>query len=93
MVNDDKTVSHLNVVMLNDPTFKNLMESGLYLWLYDNDNGEVNPNILWGAAKAVLQGKVIARTAALKKEKNKKILNLQEKLKKNKLKKIWNRHR
>lgn len=56
------------------------MVSDLGVYLQDNDSGEVNPSILWDAAKAVLRGKIIARTAALKKLKTKKLSRLQEKL-------------
>ena len=48
--------------------------------MQDNNNGEVNPSILWDTAKAVLRGKIIARTAALKKMKTQKLTGSQEKL-------------
>lgn len=74
------TLWRLNIGMLNDPTFRNSMEKGLALYAQDNDNEEVNPSILWDAAKAVLRGKIIARTAALKKMKTLTLTSLQEKL-------------
>lgn len=40
----------------------------------------MNPSILWNAAKAVLKGKIIARTAALKKVKAQNLSKLEEKL-------------
>lgn len=33
-----------------------------------NDNGEVSPPVLWDACKAVLRGKIIAKSAYLKKD-------------------------
>lgn len=35
----------------------------------ENDNGEVDPTILWDALKAVIRGKLIAQTALIKKNK------------------------
>lgn len=56
-VRQRKTLWRLNTGMLNDPTFRNSMEKDLALYIQDNDNEEVNPSILWDAAKAVLRGK------------------------------------
>lgn len=75
-----KTLWRFNTGLLNDHTFRNSMEKDLALYMQDNNNGEVNPSILWDAAKAVLRGKIIARTAALKKMKTQKLTGLQEKL-------------
>lgn len=55
--------------MLNDKSSKDGMEKDLEMYLKDNDNGEMSPSILRDAAKAVLRGKIIARTAWLKKMK------------------------
>ena len=43
-----------------------------------NDNGEVNPNILWDTLKAVVRGKLISLSAAMKKAKENR-LNQHEK--------------
>ena len=75
-----KTLWRLNTGLLNDHTFRNSMEKDLALYMQDNNNGEVDPSILWGAAKAVLGGEIIARTAALKKMITQKLTGLQEKL-------------
>lgn len=56
------------------------MEKDLALYMQDNNNEEVNLSILWDASKAVLRGKIIAKTAALKKMKAQKLTDLQEKL-------------
>lgn len=66
--------------MLNYQTFIAGMTKELHLYLQENDTGDVNPAILWDAAKAVLRGSVIAKTSLLKKLKNKKLFDLQEQL-------------
>lgn len=47
----------------------------------ENDNGEVLPPVLWDACKAVLRGKIIAKTAPSKKNKQQELINLEVKLK------------
>jgi hypothetical protein len=54
--------------------------SDLNSYLQDNDTGDVNPSILWDAAKAVLRGKIKARRSMLKKIKARKLSKLQEEL-------------
>lgn len=76
-----KTLWRLNTGMMNDPTFTESMTNDLNLYMQENDNGETNPSIIWDAAKAVLRGKIIARSAMLKKQKTQKLLKLQERLK------------
>lgn len=75
-----KTLWRLNIGILNDPTFRSSLEKDLALYIQDNDNEEVNPSILWDAAKAILRGKIISRTASLQRMKTQKLTNLQEKL-------------
>ncbi len=75
-----KTLWRLNPGMLNDHIFRSSMENDFASYIQDNNNGEVNPSILWDAAKAVLRGKIIAKKAALKKMKTQKLTSLQEKL-------------
>ena len=76
-----KTLWRLNTSLLNNTSFREEMESDLTVYLQDNDTGDVNPGILWDAAKAVLRGKIIARTAMIKKAKAEYLLKLQEQLK------------
>ena len=45
-----------------------------------NDNGEVNPNILWDTLKAVVRGKLISLSAAMKKAKENRLNQLEKKL-------------
>lgn len=44
-------------------------------------NGEVSPSVLWDACKAVIRGKLIAKSAYLKKQKQEKLNKLQLDLK------------
>ena len=48
--------------LLNNAAFRSSMVTDLGLYSQDNDNGEVNPSILWDAAKAIFRGKIMART-------------------------------
>ena len=43
----------------------------VYLGNNKHDNGEVTPVVLWDTLKAVIRGKLIAKTAAIKKLKRK----------------------
>ena len=70
----------MNTGMLNDETFKTTVAVDLKEFLDHNDNGEVNPAILWDTAKAFLRGKIIARMSLLKKLRSKKLLDLQDRL-------------
>lgn len=71
----------MNTGLLNRNSFKTGMTAELKSYLEFNDNGEVNPAILWDASKAFLRGKIIALSAELKKSKAKRLSDLQEKLK------------
>lgn len=46
-----------------------------------NDNGEVDPSILWEGAKAVLRGKIIEISSKIKRQRIKEQLNLENKIK------------
>lgn len=49
--------------------------------LYGHENnGEIFPSVLWDAAKSVIRGKLIAFTSHGKKERNKKLSDMQGKL-------------
>lgn len=76
------TLWRLNTGLLNNETFKTEMRDKLKTYLEYNDNGEVNPVILWDAAKAYIRGEIIAKSTSLKKEKAKTLLDLQDQLKK-----------
>lgn len=70
----------LNVSLLNNPAFKQRMKEHLQTYLDNNDDGSVNPAILWDAAKSVLRGFVISETASTKKAKPEKLLDAQKQL-------------
>lgn len=76
------TLWRLNTGLLKRDTFKKEMRDKFKIYLEYNDNGEVSPVILWDAAKAYLRGEIIAKSVSLKKIKAKKLLDLQDQLKK-----------
>lgn len=62
-----KTTWRLNNNLLKG-TMKEELKIEIQPYLDDNDNGEVSPLVLWDACKAVLRGKIIAKTAYIKKQ-------------------------
>lgn len=84
----------LNVGILNNETIVNEIKQDIEEFLSENDNEEVNPLILWDSLKAVLRGKIIAKTTQLKrsrKEKYEKLINtLKELEQKFKIKREFN---
>ena len=61
------TVWRLNVGVLNDKATVEQLREEIQIYIEENDNGDVDPGILWDALKAVLRGKLIALTASQKK--------------------------
>ena len=61
------TVWRLNVGILNNMGVVESTKRDINTYLEENDNGEVEPTILWDAMKAVLRGKLIAQTSYMKK--------------------------
>lgn len=59
----------LNVGILNNRILVEEIKAEIATYMAENDNGEVDPVILWDALKAVLRGKLISKTASLKKAK------------------------
>ena len=51
-------------------------------YVRENDNGEVSPSVLWDACKAVIRGKLIAKSVYLKRLKQEKLNKLESDLKK-----------
>ena len=43
------------------------LKTDITIYQKENDNGEVTPIVLWDALKAVIRGKLIAKTATIKK--------------------------
>lgn len=54
----------------------------IQMYVRENDNGEVSPSVLWDACKAVIRGKLIAKSAYLKRLKLGKLNKLESDLKK-----------
>lgn len=74
------TMWRLNVSMLNNSGFQERIKKELKTYLEDNDDGNVNPVMLWDAAKAVLRGEIISETAYARKVKTQRLLDLQKQL-------------
>uniref|UniRef100_A0A3P9CL64 Uncharacterized protein n=1 Tax=Maylandia zebra TaxID=106582 RepID=A0A3P9CL64_9CICH len=53
--------------LLNNKAIIKEIKAEIKHFLEINDNGQVNPNILWDTLKAVVRGKFISLSAALKK--------------------------
>ena len=74
------TVWRLNVGMLNDKVIVEQIKLEIKEYLELNNNGEVDPSILWDSLKVVIRGKLIALSSMKKKmrtaEYNKLILDL-----------------
>lgn len=60
------TVSRLNEGILNNDRLVKEIKGEIIRYREENDNGEVDPTILWDALKAVIRGKLISHTAFLK---------------------------
>lgn len=66
--------------MLNNKSIVEELKKEITTYQNENVNGEVNPTILWGALKAVMSGKLIAKTASTKKAKEEAYENEKENL-------------
>lgn len=71
-----KTLWRLNTSLLNGQA-KEEIEKEISEYVELNDNGEVSPSTLWDACKAVMRGKLIARSTYRKKNKEKILKELQ----------------
>uniref|UniRef100_A0A3B4GYJ9 Uncharacterized protein n=1 Tax=Pundamilia nyererei TaxID=303518 RepID=A0A3B4GYJ9_9CICH len=74
--------------LLNNKAIIKEIKAEIKHFLEINDNGQVNPNILWDTLKAVVRGKFISLSAALKKAKENQLNGLE-----NTLKDLENRHK
>lgn len=75
------TLWRFNTSLLNDTQFKKKMSEDILRYIKENDNGETSLPILWDAAKAVLRGRIIAVASAKKRQRQKKLQELQDNLK------------
>jgi exonuclease III len=71
-----RTIWRLNTALLNNKTVIQQIKAEIKTYLEINDNGEVNPNILWDALKAVIRGKLISIGTNIKKTKEKNLKSL-----------------
>lgn len=76
-----ETLWRLTTGCLNDNSFQTFIENDFKEYMTNSDNGAVSPSTLWDAANAVLRGKLIAWSAQKKREKEKQIKDLTERLK------------
>uniref|UniRef100_A0A8C2JPE3 Reverse transcriptase domain-containing protein n=1 Tax=Cyprinus carpio TaxID=7962 RepID=A0A8C2JPE3_CYPCA len=60
-------VWRLNVGLLNNQSVVGSVKQDIKTFIEENDNGEVDPSILWDLLKAVLRGKLIAKATNIKK--------------------------
>lgn len=72
----------LNISILNKETVVKEIRKEIKECVKDNMTDQVDPTIIWDTVKAVMRGKLISRTAYLKKLKWAKYDELQEKLRK-----------
>ncbi len=61
------TVWRLNEGILNNKGLIEELKGEIMRYKEENDNGEVDPTILWDALKAVIRGRLISHTAFAKK--------------------------
>lgn len=66
-VQPKNTIWSLNTALLNDKQFENFIKKETRDYAEFNSDTEVSPRILWDAAKAVLQGKIIMWASQKKK--------------------------
>lgn len=62
-----QTVWRLNTGLLNNKQRQERIKGEIKTYVEENNNGEVDPTILWDAMKAVIRGKLIAEAALIKK--------------------------
>lgn len=66
--NIKNTVWRLNVGLLNSQSILADIKKEIKLFIEENDNGSVDPLILWDSLKAVLRGNLIAKASYLKRK-------------------------
>lgn len=75
-----RTIWRLNVGILNNQASVTQIREEIKRYIKENDNGEVNPAILWDGMKAVVRGKLISLTTSQKKARLTMYKNKVEKL-------------
>lgn len=74
------TLWRLNISILNNETTRNDIKKEIVECIEDNNNGQVNPVLVWDTVKAVMRGRLISKTAYLKKIKRLKYDELEKTL-------------
>ena len=74
------TLWRLNSSILNNMPFKTQIKKEIEQFLKENINGEVASEIVWDTLKAVLRGKIISYCARKKKERQLRLVKLNEEL-------------
>lgn len=77
-----QTLWRFNVGILNSEKRKEEIGNEIKTYIKENDNGEVDPTIVWDTMKAVIRGSLIARMAQMKKAKLIAYNTYEEKLRK-----------
>ena len=62
---EKSTLWRLNVGILNNKSIVEELKKDITIYQKENDDGEATPVVLWDALKAVIRGKLIAKTAAI----------------------------
>uniref|UniRef100_A0A3P9IC30 exodeoxyribonuclease III n=1 Tax=Oryzias latipes TaxID=8090 RepID=A0A3P9IC30_ORYLA len=76
-----QTTWRLNVGILNTEANIKDIKTDIKQYLEENDNRAVDPTVLWDTLKAVMRGKLIAKTTWLRKNRNKMYEEYSKKLK------------
>lgn len=79
--NPGNTLWRLNSSVLNNEQFKTKIKEEIKHYMEENNNGEVGPEIVWDALKAVIRGKVISFCAYQKKQRQSRLSELSKELK------------
>lgn len=69
-----------NPILLNEDNFKEMCSTNIAEFLSLNDKGDVSDSTLWEALKAVIRGQVIAHQAELKKQRGKRLSEIEAEL-------------
>lgn len=65
---EKRTLWRLNAELLNSKLTVKEIKTEIKVYQNENDSGKVSPVILWDALKAVMKGKVIVKSAAIRRK-------------------------
>lgn len=69
-----------NPLLLSDGNFVKTITTKLKTFIEINDNGEVSDSTLWETLKVVIRGDIISYESAIKKEREKRLLEIRNTL-------------